>query len=517
MRIRDGLVAGLVIALAAAGCASDEVVTDVTGGDDLAAGTAADSDAAPADAAEERPTASAEEPDELEIDFVGAMELDPKEALPGTDVAVSGSDLPPGEELTLTWFTVDCDWVLDGEQNENYMGRRCTERRDPIETVTVDDDGSLGASFVVPDDYGFAHDVALIDTGGVLRNKALFRIATQVSVTPESGPVGTPITVEVKGMGWQSLEDTRTILYDNRYVGFMSAVTTQGTARATITATGAVGPHHIDINRGAYTFPYLNPEQSPRPDILTYDATFTVTEGPPVLAATIDEQNPAVVRQAPALDGDRPTVATDLVSGPVGTSFTVAGEGFSPDEPVLLQWFRIVGNRVSGQGWDEKSVDLGQAEVASDGSFEFAAEIPGDVGGGHRIEASQAGDVLAETSVVVTPEAQPVESTSVSWGTEVVLHVTGVGWTETANIYTVIYDNAYVGYACGFNTQGDVQIPLVLTGEPGWHFVELYPAIYKGEELRGRNNFRIPQLTALDDHPGEELPVFRYAFEITGE
>ena len=52
------------------------------------------------------------------------------------------------------------------------------------------------------------------------------------------------------------------------------------------------------------------------------------------------------------------------------------------------------------------------------------------------------------------------------------------------------------------------------TGEPGWHFIDLYPAIYKGKETRP-NNFRLPQLTYADDHPGEDLPRFRFAFEVT--
>jgi hypothetical protein len=50
--------------------------------------------------------------------------------------------------------------------------------------------------------------------------------------------------------------------------------------------------------------------------------------------------------------------------------------------------------------------------------------------------------------------------------------------TETANIYTVVFDNSYIGYACASNSQGDVKIPLQATGETGWRFVDLYPAIY---------------------------------------
>ena len=52
------------------------------------------------------------------------------------------------------------------------------------------------------------------------------------------------------------------------------------------------------------------------------------------------------------------------------------------------------------------------------------------------------------------------------------------------------------------------------SGEPGWRFIDLYPGIYKGTETRP-NNFRIPQLTYYDDHPGEDYPAFRFAFEVT--
>jgi hypothetical protein len=94
------------------------------------------------------------------------------------------------------------------------------------------------------------------------------------------------------------------------------------------------------------------------------------------------------------------------------------------------------------------------------------------------------------------------------------VHLKGVGWTETANIYTLVYDNVYAGYACGFNSQGDIEVFLRASGAPGWRFIDLYPAIYKGKEVRP-NNFRIPQLTYADDHPGEDLPAFHFAFRVT--
>jgi hypothetical protein len=57
---------------------------------------------------------------------------------------------------------------------------------------------------------------------------------------------------------------------------------------------------------------------------------------------------------------------------------------------------------------------------------------------------------------------------------------------------------------------------LLATGDPGWHFIDRYPVIYRGDEPRPRNFF-IPQLTYAADQPGEDLPSFRYVFEVTDE
>jgi hypothetical protein len=91
----------------------------------------------------------------------------------------------------------------------------------------------------------------------------------------------------------------------------------------------------------------------------------------------------------------------------------------------------------------------------------------------------------------IKPTAFPLDVEHGPPGTPFAAHLKGVGWTETANIYTVVYDDSYIGYVCAFNSQGDVEIPLQATGDPGWHFIDLYPAIYRGEEQRPRNFSRL--------------------------
>ena len=62
------------------------------------------------------------------------------------------------------------------------------------------------------------------------------------------------------------------------------------------------------------------------------------------------------------------------------------------------------------------------------------------------------------------------------------IHLKGVGWTDFDNIYVATYDNAYMGYACGFNSQGDVVINFTAAGAPGMHLIDFYPGIYQGPE-----------------------------------
>ena len=78
--------------------------------------------------------------------------------------------------------------------------------------------------------------------------------------------MGTPITVTVKGMGWQGFEQFMALRYDNKYTGEISAVTTKGTAVFQIRAAGGPGKHIIQLNNSTAYAPgaYLNTQQSPQ-------------------------------------------------------------------------------------------------------------------------------------------------------------------------------------------------------------------------------------------------------------
>ncbi len=449
----------------------------------------------------------------LSIAYTGSFSLSAQRGKTGIAVEAQGSGFGEKNHLEILWQSFRGSWKVE---NGEFYGRNYAEELVLLTEVWTDVTGEFSTEFIVPEGFGFIHDVLLVQEDKIL-NKAAFEVEMEASISPTSGPVGTQITVDIRGIGWRPLENSWVLLYDNKFTGWLSAVSTNGSARAIIPATGAPGKHILRILHGAFTFPYMNMQQSPQPDRPTFTAEFEVTTGAPVLPPPAEGQGPLASPAAHPIDSKETLIWTDLSSGPVGTPIKLSGERFPADTPIRLLWYRVVGSRVSGQGWTGESSLLGTTEADEKGSFQFSFAALDDLGGPHRIEAHAGDKMLAKTEFTVTPSAFNIQPTIGTAGTVVTIHLNGVGWTETANIYTVVYDNAYVGYACGFNSQGNVIINLPMAGAPGWHFIDLYPGIYKGKDVKGVNNFRIPRLTFLEDHPGEQLPAFRFAVKVLRE
>jgi hypothetical protein len=439
--------------------------------------------------------------------FIGRMVVSPEHGSPGTPVRVTAEGLPANSDFQLVWRTVKGRWKV---AQAEYHGREYQPATFEIATARTDASGELAVTFTVPEDFGFLHDVVL-QQGERLFTQAGFAVDMSVTLSPPSGPVGTPITVEVKGIGWRPLESSWMLLYDNNFTGWISAVTTAGSATFTIPASGRPGVHVIQVLHGEFTFPYRNMQQSPEGDRPRFALRFNLTPGVPVLPPSIDEQAQQRVRGLPAAGAL--TVAPPFTG--VGQPVTVSGAGFAPGRRYALAWTTTIGNRVGGRGWNETSRPVAEAVADPSGRVEFHFAVPDDLGGAHALSVEN-GAANQTGSLWIKPTALPLDVGHGPPGTPFTVHLKGVGWTETGNIYTIVYDNSYIGYVCAFNSQGDVEIPLQATGDPGWHFIDLYPAIYRGEEQRPRN-FLIPQLTYAADHPGEDLPRFRFAFEVTEE
>jgi len=235
----------------------------------------------------------------------------------------------------------------------------------------------------------------------------------------------------------------------------------------------------------------------------------TVTDGPAVKPATAETQGFAQIAARPVAQG----IWSAPYGAAVGTPATLNGKALPATSDIEIFWTTMVGNR-SVTGFEERTKSLTKVKTDTNGSFTWAFPIPDDLGGIHTVTAKLGDAVVAKTNVYILASAIPLTIDKGPSGTKTTVHLKGVGLTETEQIYHVVYDNAFTGYACAFQSSGDLTIFLTVSGAPGWHYVDMYPGIYQGSETRPAN-YKMPQLTALGDHPGEPLPVFRFAFLIT--
>ena len=471
---------------------------------DTSAKPAAVASAAPT-AVPSAPAVPAAQPQEI----TGKFALAPEHGAWDTKVTATASGLRPQTSYDLVWTTGKVAWKLS-EDRSKYLGRDAKIVQNVLQRVTTDANGGFAAAFAVPQGFGYAHDVLVVDQQNVIRNKSLFDVDMVTTITPTSGPVGTPITVEVKGIGFQSYQNSFQLAYDNAYTGWVSSITTDGYARFTIPATGRPGVHILTVGHSEFGAPYMNPNQQPVVASRPFPhIPFTITPGDAVMPAAADTQDFPQLKARPVAQG----IWTSPYGAIVGTQATLNAKALPANADVEIFWTTMVGNR-SVTGFEERTKSLAKVKTDATGAFTWGFAVPDDLGGTHVLTAKIADKDVAKTNMYILANAFPLSVDRGPSGTKTTVHLKGVGWTETEQIYHVVYDNAFAGYACAFQSAGDLTIFFTVSGDPGWHYIDMYPGIYQGSELRPAN-YKMPQLTALDDHPGEKLPIFRWAFYIT--
>jgi len=434
-----------------------------------------------------------------------------KPAVVGASVHATAAGLPPRKTVDLTWGTVTGGWVI--EDYYQFRGKKYSETTTTLGQFPVDSSGRLDAHFAIPEDYGGVHEVSALIDGKVVAQNGI-NVTQTFELTPTSGPVGTPIELKVKGLGWRTMESTWVVNWDNNALGWVSAAGTRGSAVARFRATGPVGDHPVKLYTGWQGQSYLNYEQSPVAHLPRPQFTFRTTPGGPARGAYAEPYQPQLIPKT-EVQAAGATFALAPTQGPVGTRAMLRGEGFPRGTSLRLTWETSAGSRVSGLGFAPQENVIAQIKVGSDGRIEWPVTIPHDLGGLHGLALRSGDDLLARAFFVIETSIVSISPTSGPVGTPVTIHLKGVGWTEYDNIYVATYDNAYMGYACGFNSQGDVVINFTAAGQPGEHLIDLYPGIYQGPPNEPQQLYRLPQLTYADDHPGNKIPALRFTFQVT--
>jgi hypothetical protein len=456
----------------------------------------------------------------------GRLQFAPGGAEAGARITARATGLAPETRFALVWHSGDPHWRTESGK---FYGIVATDTAVTLAHGTSDAAGTLALTFTVPADFGYLHDVELRAENAAADAQPAatqgFTVVPRIELSPRSGPAGTPITVTVTGLGYRFYQVVWHLIYDGAQTGWLSAVTTHGTARITIPASGEIGMHTLQAIEGP-TSPYLNGQQSPNaqrymPQVIA--AQFRLTPGRAVAPLAARAQTPLRERAPAAAATAAPSVRIDYASGSVGSPLAIAGSGFAPRAAVALTWETYAGNRLSGNGWTTEEHPLATAVADPNGTFALTIPTPDDLGGPHRVIARASGGAEAAAAYTIVPSVAEIVPQTLAPGAPYTVHLKGVGWSETANTYTIVLDNGSIGYACGFNSQGDVTIHLRAPGRIGAHFFDLYPTIYNGQ-LTGPGApppgasvngiyFLLPMLNAAD-HPGERLPVFHLAFEV---
>src|SRR3990172_4438394 len=92
----------------------------------------------------------------------------------------------------------------------------------PLGQAKAEPDGSLKASFQVPDNLGGWHAVQLLQEGKVKAEVPYYVERSFVSVTPQKVKAGERFEINLKGIGWTELDNGYAITYDNGYIGYAS-------------------------------------------------------------------------------------------------------------------------------------------------------------------------------------------------------------------------------------------------------------------------------------------------------
>lgn len=460
------------------------------------------------------------------------LKVEPSQGRVHDPFTIVGEGLPPGESIQFEWTTQDGAFAVEASPGDvRFVGRKFTPKRAPLGRAVADSRGRVAASFVVPEDYGDARDIYGIANGKDVARGA-FRIVGGATMSPAEGPVGTPITITVRGIGSQASENSLAVFYDNKYTGLATAVTTHGNAIIRLRASGPVGRHAVQVRTAGPGVPAMNLQQVPAGEAaIDFQAAFTVTGdpgAPPIVldwpagsrVATLSDAIPkTTVRGVPMTPGSM--AGLEAPYGNAGSATSLWARGLPPNADLDLVWVTDQGIRLEPPTHSVTQISLGKARTDGDGFLRTTIQVPDDMGGWHIVRAIEGKTVLVETPYFIQGSVADIAPRRVKEGETFTIRLKGVGWTEVDNAVAITYDNAYVGHACGDGCMGDTTITLKASGGPGTHLIDLYPTVHRQPGTRPMDEafFDLPLLTALQDHPGQrlgyELPVFHLAIEVT--
>jgi hypothetical protein len=136
----------------------------------------------------------------------GSLELSyRKPAEVSAIVHATAVGLPPNKAVDLKWGTVTGGWVI--EDYYHFRGKKYSDKSIDLGEFQVDLTGRLDVQFAIPEDYGGVHEVVALINGKAVAQNGI-DVTQTFELAPISGPIGTPIELKAKGLGWRTMEST---------------------------------------------------------------------------------------------------------------------------------------------------------------------------------------------------------------------------------------------------------------------------------------------------------------------
>ena len=188
--------------------------------------------------------------------------LDKDAGTVGEMVTMTAGGLPKNQKIDVIWNTM---------RGSRVSGNGFGEEQVDLFSIETDQQGSFTKTFPVPDDLGgIPHRIDLRVNDKIYGQTYLSITPSIVKVSPLSGPAGTPIQIEIKGVGWTEYDNTYNLTYDNGYVGYVCGFNSAGTVIVNLIASGEPGYHLIDFYPGIYRGKQQKPDIYLAPQ-LTYE------------------------------------------------------------------------------------------------------------------------------------------------------------------------------------------------------------------------------------------------------
>jgi hypothetical protein len=308
-----------------------------------------------------------------------SVALNPYSGVAGSTVTVTGQGFSPNEQVNVFW---------------DSTGTSGTK----LSTVTADSTGAFSTNVTVPaGSEGGHYIVGLGATSGAKASRTFTLtggstpvVDGRITIDPTSGPGGTRVTVN--GTGYEPNEVVD-IFWDSTFTGLnLGNVTANGSGgfSITITVPDASDGKHLIIGKGR-----SSGEKPSRSFMVSstvvLDARVTIT----------------------------PT------EGRTGTSVTLLGNGYAPNEQVDIYW----------DSTGSTGTLLGTVNANGSGTFTTTVTVPHDTGGKHLIVGKGASSGQKPSRSFYISPSLSASASSVTVGASVNLTLRGYQSGETVAIY----------------------------------------------------------------------------------